>query len=37
MYMGQDIKAKNLVEEAIIALQRAQTQGENNLLFYSRN
>ena len=37
MYIGQDIKAKNLVEEAIIALQRAQTQGENNLLFYSRN
>ncbi|MBQ8784436.1 MAG: diguanylate cyclase [Alphaproteobacteria bacterium] len=37
VYIGQDIKAKNLVEEAIIALQRAQYQGENNLLFYSRN
>ncbi|MBR1649364.1 MAG: GGDEF domain-containing protein [Alphaproteobacteria bacterium] len=36
-YDGEDIKAKGLVEQAVIALQRAQTQGENNMLFYSRN
>lgn len=35
LYAGQDVKAKDLVEEAIIALQRAQSQGENNMLFYS--
>lgn len=37
LYLGQEIKAKVLVEEAIVALQRAQAQGENNLQFYSHN
>ena len=37
LYEGEDVKAKELVEKAIIALQRAQAQGENNMLFYSQN
>jgi GGDEF domain-containing protein len=37
LYEGEDAKAKELVEKAIIALQRAQAQGENNMLFYSQN
>lgn len=37
LYEGEDAKAKELVEKAIIALQRAQVQGENNMLFYSQN
>ncbi|MDO4183647.1 MAG: diguanylate cyclase [Rhodospirillales bacterium] len=37
IYDGEDTKAKSLVEKAIIALQRAQSQGENNLMFYSGN
>ncbi len=37
IYAGQEVKAKALVEEAIVALQRAQAEGENNLLFYNYN
>lgn len=37
LYDGQETKAKTLVEEAIVALQRAQAQGENNLLFFNYN
>lgn len=37
LYDGEETKAKELVEKAIIALQRAQAQGENNMLFYSHN
>ena len=37
IYDGEDSRAKSLVEKAIIALQRAQAQGENNLMFYSGN
>lgn len=37
LYEGQENKAKELIEKAIIALQRAQEQGENNMLFYSHN
>ena len=37
LYEGEETKAKELIEKAIIALQRAQEQGENNMLFYSQN
>lgn len=37
LYDGQEVRAKTLVEEAIVAIQRAQAQGENNLAFFSHN
>lgn len=37
VFHGREITAKNLVEEAIVSLQKAQSDGENKIVYFSEN
>jgi len=37
VFQGSEISAKNLVEEAIVSLQQAQSEGENKIVFFAGN